>query len=94
MIKSFKHKDLENFYNVASTKGIPESRAERISRILSVLDNLVGLKDLSSPGYDLRPLNDKTKNQWSVRVQDTWRISFKYNEKTNEVFDLNYKDFQ
>lgn len=93
MIKSFKHKGLEKFYNTGSTQGIQEIHIEKISRILTVLDNLTGLNDLSAPAYKLHPLKGNLKGQWAVTVQANWRITFKYDEKTNDVFIVNYQDY-
>ena len=61
MIKSFKHKGLENFYNTGSTKGIQEIHADKISRILTVLDNITSLNDLSAPAYKLYQLKGDLK---------------------------------
>ena len=93
MIKSFRHKGLEKFYNTGSTQGIQEIHIDKISRILTVLDNLTGLRDLSSPAYKLHPLKGNLKGQWAITVQANWRITFKYDEKTNDVYIVNYQDY-
>ena len=93
MIKSFKHKGLEQFYLTGSTKGIQAIHTKKIARILALLDNLESLNDLSSPAYHLHLLTGDLKGQWAVTVQANWRITFEYNKTTNNVYIVDYKDY-
>ena len=93
MIKSFKHKGLEIFYTTGSTKGIQAIHSQKISKILAVLDSMNGLNDLSSPIYKLHPLKGNMQNLWAVTVQANWRITFEYDEATNNVYIVDYQDY-
>lgn len=93
MIKSFKHKGLEKFYLTGSKKGIQAIHADKLSRILAVLDNLTGLNDLSSPAYRLHPLTGDLQGLWAVTVQANWRVTFEYDETTNNVYIVDYQDY-
>ncbi len=93
MIKSFAHKGLEKFFLTGSVKGIQAIHAEKLSRILFVLDNLTSLKDLSSPAYKLHPLKGDMSGYWAVTVQANWRITFRYDTETNNVYIVNYQDY-
>lgn len=93
MIKSFKHKGLEDFYTTGSLKGIQAIHASKLSRILIVLNNLETLNDLSSPAFKLHPLKGNLKDHWAVTVQANWRITFKYDDKTNDVYIVDYQDY-
>ncbi len=93
MIKSFKHKGLEDFFKTGSLKGIQAINKAKLSRILVLLNNLTGLKDLSSPAYKLHQLKGDMKDLWAVTVQANWRITFKYEEETKNVYIVDYQDY-
>ena len=93
MIKSFKHKGLEKFFTTGSTKGIQAIHADKIARILGRLNVLTNLNDLRSPAYRLHPLKGDKQNLWSVTVQANWRITFEFDEKTSNVYIVDYQDY-
>lgn len=93
MIKSFKHKGLEQFFTTGSKKGIQAIHADKLSRILAVLDKMTGINDLSSPAYRLHPLTGDLKGQWAVTVQANWRITFEFDENTANVYIVDYQDY-
>lgn len=93
MIKSFKHKGLENFFTTGSLKGIQAIHAQKLARILNRLNLLSSLDDLSSPIYRLHQLKGDMKNIWSVTVQANWRITFEYDEETKDVYIVDYVDY-
>ena len=91
MIKSFKHKGLEDFFYTGSLKGIQAIHKQRIREILTLL-NIV--KDLSILNvYRLHQLKGELKGLWSVTVQANWRITFEYDKKTSDVYIVNYEDY-
>lgn len=91
MIKSFSHKGLEKFFKTGSTKGIQAIHANKISRILTVLNSMSDLNDLGSPAYRLHPLTGDLKGIWSVTVQANWRITFRY--ENENVYIVDYQDY-
>lgn len=93
MIKSFKHKVLENFFLTGNKKGIQAIHADKLSRILLVLDKMVTLKDLSSPAYRLHRLSGDMKELWSVTVQANWRVTFQFDENSGNVYIVDYLDY-
>ena len=93
MIKSFKHKGLEKCYTTGDLRGIQAIHANKLSRILIVLNRLESLEDLSSPAYKLHRLKGNLKDLWSVTVQANWRITFRYDNSTNDVYIVDYQDY-
>ena len=96
MIKSFKHKGLEKFFLTGSTKGIQAIHTKKIKSILTILNTLskeYGLKPLEQPFYKLHPLHGDLKRQWAVTVQANWRITFEFDDKTSDVYIVDYKDY-
>lgn len=93
MIKSFKHKGLEIYFLTGNKRGIQAQHADKLSRILFLLDKMATLKDLSSPAYRLHPLIGDLKGQWAVTVQANWRITFEFDETTGNVYIVDYQDY-
>ena len=96
MIKSFKHKGLKLFFETGSIKGIQAIHAQNIKNILTILNTLTvdyGLKPLEPPFYRLHKLKGDMQNLWSVTVNGNWRITFEYDEKTSDVYIVNYEDY-
>jgi proteic killer suppression protein len=50
MIKSFKHKGLEDFFYTGSKKGIKFDHASKLTRILDRLNAANEIKDMNYPG--------------------------------------------
>ncbi len=94
MIKSFKHKGLENFFKTGSTKGIQAIHQEKIRIILGTLNLMKNLTPLiCAPSYKLHKLKGDMKDMWSVTVQANWRITFKFDESTADVCIVDYQDY-
>ena len=79
MIVGFADKKTETFYRggrVAAFSGF----ARTASRKLDQIDAATGLRDLSRPGNRLEALKGRRKGQWSIRINDQWRICFEWPE--------------
>lgn len=76
MIRSFRSKDTESLF---CDEDVPRFRSiERIARRkLLMLHRAVSLDDLRvPPGNRLEALKGKRKGQFSIRINDQWRICF------------------
>lgn len=93
MIKSFNHKGLEKFYMTGSIKGIQAIHKDKIQIILSTLDVMQNLEPLKAPSFGLHPLKGNMKGLWAVTVQANWRITFKFDEETKDVYIVDYQDY-
>ena len=91
MIKSFKHKGLQTFFETGSTKGIIPEHAPKLGRILDRLDPSITPNDMNLPGYYLHKLSGQDKGTWSVRVSGNWRITFMF--KDEDAILVDYKDY-
>ncbi len=89
MIKSFRHKGLENFFKTGSTKGIQAIHSSKIRRILSALNIMNSLNALEI--YNVHPLKGDMKGLWSVTVQANWRITFEFDGQN--VYIVDYQDY-
>ncbi|HDM77448.1 MAG TPA: excinuclease ABC subunit A [Deltaproteobacteria bacterium] len=91
MIKSFKCKDTENLFD-----DLPVKRFRSISRVarikLEVLNAAVSLNSLRvPPGNRLEQLKGSRKGQYSIRVNDQWRICFVWQDES--AFEVEIIDY-
>ena len=91
MIKSFKHKGLEKFYESGSTKGIQANHAKKLRMQLAALDTAQSIDDMDIPGYRLHQLAGDRKGIWTITVNGNWRLTFEFEE--GNVYILNYEDY-
>jgi proteic killer suppression protein len=91
MIKSFKHKGLEDFFYFGNKKGIRPEHASRLERILDRLNAAADLKDMNYPGSNLHKLTRDKKDHYSVHVSGNWRVIFEF--KGGDVYFVNYNDY-
>lgn len=91
MIKSFRHKGLEDFFLNDVLKGIIPDHAAKLARILDRLDASLSVKDMNLPGFKLHKLSGKDKNIWSVWVNGNWRITFYFEQ--GDAYVVDYLDY-
>lgn len=91
MIKSFKHKGLEKFYNTGSTKGIQAQHSNKLRMQLAALDTAQEIEDMDIPGYRLHQLKGDRQNIWSIKINANWRLTFEFTD--GNVYILNYEDY-
>lgn len=91
MIKSFKHKGLENFFYSSTKKGIKPEHASKLERILDRLHASGDLKDMNYPGSNLHALSGDRNGQYSVRVSGNWRVIFEF--VNGDAYIVDYDDY-
>ena len=91
MIKSFKHKGLEEFFYSGEKKGIRPEQAPKIARILDRLNAADDINDMNFPGSFFHKLTGDLKGQYSVRVSGNWRIFFEFCD--GDAYIVNYDDY-
>jgi proteic killer suppression protein len=90
MIRSFRGKFAETIFRTRRVpKGFPESVAKTARRKLIQLDNAAVLGDLAaSPGNRLEALKGDLAGKYSIRVNDQWRIVFRWAEAGAEDVEI------
>ncbi len=91
MIKSFRHKGLEQFFKTGSKAGIQPKHAERLRKQLFALDNAKRPEDINAPGWKLHPLHGDLQGHWAVNVSGNWRVTFTF--KGEDAMLVDYQDY-
>lgn len=76
MISSFRHKGLRRFHEENDISGIRTDQAERLRRLLSLLDQIQAPQEANLPGLHLHALKGDLRGFWSVTVSGNWRVIF------------------
>lgn len=91
MIISFADKETRKLYEFANTK-IPQSIQRAAFKKLKVLDNVKKVEELRiPPGNRLEKLSGNRKGQYSIRINDQWRICFKW--RSGDAYDVEIVDY-
>ncbi len=92
MIRSFADKRTVAVFRGERARGIGEGVARAAKRKLDLLHAAARAEDLSAPpGNRLEKLKGDRSGQWSVRVNDQWRICFRWDGR--EVHDVELVDY-
>ena len=92
MIVSFGNSDTEKIWNGIRVKKLPIEIQNIGRRKLRMLNNSAYLMDLRIPPSNrLEKLSGKTKDFYSIRINDQWRIIFTWNAgNATEVEIMDY----
>lgn len=92
--RSVRHKGLRNFVERNNPKGLPQNYVAKIADIVAFLIDMDSIDEV----FDLqkyRPhlLSGDRAGTYSLHVTANWRITFKHDAATDELYDLDYEDY-
>ncbi|MCX8745198.1 type II toxin-antitoxin system RelE/ParE family toxin [Snodgrassella sp. B3882] len=87
MIKSFKHKGLEQYYRTGSKACIPNSHSTELRVVLTALSAAKKPIDLEAPFWRLHVIKGNQKDRWAVIINGSWRLIFEFDEDEVEIVD-------
>jgi proteic killer suppression protein len=91
VIRSFRHKGLERFFQKGSKSGIRPEHAARLRLLLARLHGARTPQDMALPGLRLHALSGERKGCWAVDVSGNWRVVFRFDE--HDVVEVDYLDY-
>lgn len=92
MIKLFGSKETELIWEGNRSSKLPEEIQEIARRKLRMINNSVDIKDLTIPPANrLERLKGEMKQFYSIRINDQWRIKFKWSK--GHAYDVEIIDY-
>ncbi len=91
MIKSFRCRNTQALFEGKCPRRF-RTIAAVAERKLQMLDSAQAVKDRHSPpGNRLEALPGSRKGRWSIRINDQWRLCFRFDE--GNAFDVEIVDY-
>lgn len=89
MIRSYGNKETGIVASGKAPKGFPSNLVRSAQRKLFMIEQAVELGDLKSPpGNRLEALKGDRKGQYSIRINDQFRICFKWKDGNAEDVEI------
>ena len=93
-IRNIRHKGLRNLIEKDNPKGLAPQYIPKIRAIMAFLIDMEGVEEI----YNLQKfkphlLGGDRAGTYSLSVTPNWRITFQYDDKTDELFDVDYEDY-
>ena len=92
MIKSFKDAETDKIYHRERSRKSPSDIQQVALRKLRMINNAINLNDLRIPPANrLEKLAGDRKGQYSIRINDQWRICFEW--RNSDAFNVEITDY-
>ncbi len=92
MIKTFADRRTRDLFLTGQAKRFPSDIAKRAARKLEYVNLATRLDDLKvPPGNRLHALKGDREGQYSISINDQWRICFRF--KDGDAFDVEVCDY-
>jgi proteic killer suppression protein len=92
MIKTFATKETAAVFANERVKRLPPDILQVARRKLAQLHRVSSVEELRiPPGNRLEKLSGRRDNQWSLRINDQWRICFKF--ESGDAYDVEIIDY-
>lgn len=94
MIISFKDKEAEKIFNLKPSRKLPQNIQVRAHRKLLMVNSAGRIEDLRNPPSNhLEKLKGDRKDEWRIKINDQWRVCFKYDEIKGDAYDVLIEDY-
>jgi len=92
VIRNFRDRETEKLFERNRSKRLPTDVQRRAHRKLLLLDAAEAVEDLRvPPGNRLERLTGNRAGQYSIRVNDQWRICFRW--ERGDAYDVEITDY-
>jgi proteic killer suppression protein len=93
VIRSFADSETERFYTTGRSRRFPPEIRLRAAMRLTQIDAATQIEDLRQPPSNrLEALKGDRRGQWSIRINDQWRVCSKFAK--GDAYDLEIVDYQ
>ena len=92
MIKNFKDNETQKIYQRQRSRKLPADIQQVALRKLRMINNSISINDLRvPPANHLEKLIGNRAGQWSIRINDQWRVCFRW--EGNDALDVEITDY-
>lgn len=91
MIRSFRNKPLQVFFETGATRKLSVQNIKRLARILNALDVATTPDDMDIPGFRFHSLSGDQKGRYAVDASGNWRITFGWDGE--DATDIDLEDY-
>lgn len=89
MIRSFKNSSTERLFHGERDGRLPPQITHVAIRKLLMINAALDVENLRvPPGNRLEKLSGDRKGQWSVRINDQWRVCFLWNDGSADLVEI------
>jgi proteic killer suppression protein len=92
MIQTFASPETERFFTTGKSRRLPPEVLKRAAMRLMQLNGVMRIEDLRLPPSNrLEALAHDRAGQWSIRINDQWRICFRF--ERGDAYDVEIVDY-
>jgi len=92
MIQTFADPETEHFFATGKSRRLPPEILKRAAMRLMQLDGVTRIEDLCLPPSNrLEALTHDRAGQWSIRINDQWRVCFRF--ENGDAYDVEIVDY-
>lgn len=92
VLRSFADKETERIWNLKRSKHLPPGIQQRALNKLAMINQAADLSDLRIPPANrLEALKGSRRGQFSIRINQQWRICFRWSE--GDAHDVEITDY-
>ena len=92
MIKNFKDDETQKIYQRQRSRKLPSDIQQVALRKLRMINNSISINDLRVPPANrLEKLIGNRAGQWSIRINDQWRVCFRW--EGSDALDVEITDY-
>jgi proteic killer suppression protein len=92
VIKSFKDDETQKIYQRQRSRKLPSDIQQVALRKLRMINNSISINDLRVPPANrLEKLSGNRAGQWSIRINDQWRVCFRW--EGSDALDVEITDY-
>ena len=92
MIRTFNNDETQKIYQRQRSRKLPSDIQQVALRKLRMINNAVTIVDLRvPPANQLEKLTGNRAGQWSIRINDQWRVCFRW--EGSDAYDVEIVDY-
>ena len=92
MIKSFNDEESRKIYQRQRSRKFPPDIQQVALRKLRMINNAISINDLRiPPANHLERLSGDRTGQWSIRINDQWRVCFEW--EGSDAYNVEITDY-